>query len=53
MAAELTHRNVFADQVGIEVPIICGAMYPCSNPELVAAVSAAGGIGVVQPISLT
>jgi len=28
-------------------------MYPCSNPELVAAVSAAGGIGIVQPISLT
>jgi len=27
-------------------------MYPCSNPELVAAVSAAGGIGVVQPLSL-
>jgi nitronate monooxygenase len=38
---------------GIEYPIICGAMYPCSNPELVAAVSAAGGIGIVQPISLT
>lgn len=38
---------------GIEVPIICGAMYPCSNPELVGAVSAAGGLGVVQPISLT
>ena len=37
----------------IEVPLICGAMYPCSNPELVAAVSAAGGIGIVQPISLT
>jgi nitronate monooxygenase len=37
----------------IEVPIICGAMYPCSNPELVAAVSDAGGIGIVQPISLT
>lgn len=37
----------------IAVPIICGAMYPCSNPELVAAVSEAGGIGVVQPISLT
>ena len=36
-----------------EVPIICGAMYPCSNPELVAAVSEAGGIGIVQPISLT
>lgn len=28
-------------------------MYPGSNPELVAAVSAAGGLGVVQPISLT
>lgn len=37
----------------IEVPILCGAMYPCSNPELVAAVSEAGGLGVVQPISLT
>ena len=38
---------------GIEVPLICGAMYPCSNPELVAAVSAAGGIGIVQPVSMT
>jgi nitronate monooxygenase len=27
-------------------------MYPCSNPELVAAVSAAGGLGVVQPMSM-
>jgi nitronate monooxygenase len=40
-------------QAGIELPIIGGPMYPCSNPELVAAVSEAGGIGVVQPISLT
>src|SRR5512140_1531066 len=40
-------------QLGIELPIIGGAMYPCSNPELVAAISDAGGIGVVQPISLT
>ncbi len=38
---------------GIEIPLICGAMYPCSNPELVGAVSASGGLGVVQPISLT
>jgi nitronate monooxygenase len=38
---------------GIEVPILCGAMFPCSNPELVAAVSEAGGMGVVQPITLT
>lgn len=28
-------------------------MYPCSNPELVAAISEAGGIGIVQPLSLT
>ena len=28
-------------------------MYPCSNPELIAAVSAAGGIGIIQPISMT
>ena len=38
---------------GIEVPLICGAMYPCSNPELVAAVSRAGGLGIIQPISMT
>lgn len=38
---------------GIAVPLICGPMYPCSNPELVAAVSEAGGLGVLQPISLT
>jgi nitronate monooxygenase len=37
---------------GIRVPLICGAMYPCSNPELVAAVSEAGGIGIIQPMSL-
>lgn len=37
---------------GIEAPIICGAMYPCSNPELVAAASEAGGIGIIQPLSL-
>jgi nitronate monooxygenase len=37
----------------IDVPLIGGAMYPCGNPELVAAVSAAGGIGIVQPVSLT
>ena len=46
-------RTVFTEQVGIEVPLICGAMYPCSNPELVAAASEAGGIGIVQPLSLT
>jgi len=43
----------FTRQAHVEVPLICGPMYPCSNPELVAAVSEAGGLGVVQPVSLT
>lgn len=47
------NRNEFTATSGIEVPLICGAMYPCSNPELVAAVSESGGIGIVQPLSLT
>ena len=42
-----------ARDAGIAVPLLCGAMYPCSNPELVAAVSDAGGMGIIQPISLT
>lgn len=43
----------FCEQVGIRYPVIGGPMYPCSNPELTAAVSEAGGIGILQPISLT
>ena len=43
----------FIDALGIQYPVIGGPMYPCSNPELVSAVSAAGGLGVMQPISLT
>lgn len=46
-------ETAFTRQAGVQVPLICGPMYPCSNPELVAAVSEAGGLGVVQPISLT
>ena len=42
----------FCSSVGISVPILCGAMYPCSNPELVAAASEAGALGIVQPLSL-
>lgn len=38
--------------LGIDHPIIGGAMFPCSNPELVAAVSEAGGIGILQPLTL-
>ena len=48
-----TPPNPLLAHAGIEVPLLCGAMYPCSNPELVAAVSDAGGMGIVQPISLT
>ncbi len=45
-------QTAFTRQVGVEVPIICGAMYPCSNPELVAAASEAGAIGIIQPLSM-
>jgi NAD(P)H-dependent flavin oxidoreductase YrpB (nitropropane dioxygenase family) len=46
-------ETAFTRHTGVQVPLLCGPMYPCSNPELVAAVSDAGGLGVVQPISLT
>lgn len=46
-------QTAFTRDAAVQVPLICGPMYPCSNPELVAAVSDAGGLGVVQPISLT
>ena len=42
-------KTPFTEQVGIEVPLICGAMYPCSNPELVAAASEAGAL-IVSPL---
>lgn len=55
MSAEagLPLSTPLTEHAGIEVPLICGAMYPCSNPELVAAVSEAGALGIVQPLSLT
>jgi len=49
----LTLDTPLTRHAGIEVPLIGGAMYPCSNVELVAAVSEAGGIGIVQPVTLT
>jgi nitronate monooxygenase len=45
--------TALTDHAGIRVPLICGAMYPCSNPELVGAASAAGAIGIIQPVSYT
>lgn len=50
---EMEFDTPLTRHTGIRLPIIGGPMYPCSNPELVAAVSAAGGIGVIQPVSLT
>jgi nitronate monooxygenase len=50
---QISLATPFTEHAHVEVPLICGAMYPCSNPELVAAVSEAGAIGIVQPISLT
>lgn len=47
------NSDLLKQQLGIEVPLICGPMYPGSNPELIAAVSEAGGLGVVQPVSMT
>jgi nitronate monooxygenase len=44
--------TTLTSSLGIDYPIIGGAMYPCSNPELVAAVSEAGGIGILQPLTL-
>ena len=46
-------NNIFLQQTGVDIPIICGPMFPCSNPELVAAASESGAMGVVQPVSLT
>ncbi len=43
----------FLAHTGATVPLIGGPMYPCSNPELVGAISAAGALGVLQPIALT
>jgi nitronate monooxygenase len=49
----VTLETALTQHAGIEVPLICGAMYPCSNVELVAAASEGGAIGIVQPVTLT
>lgn len=45
--------TAFTEAAKVELPLTLGAMYPCGNPELVAAVSEAGGLGIVQPISFS
>ncbi|MBT4415883.1 MAG: nitronate monooxygenase, partial [Flavobacteriaceae bacterium] len=47
------NTKTFLKDTGASIPVVCGPMYPGSNPELIAAVSEAGGFGVVQPLSLT
>lgn len=39
--------NIITKMLGIHYPLIQGAMYPISNPEMVAAVSEAGGFGLL------
>ena len=53
MVCERLVTTKLTEDAGIKYPIICGAMYPCSNPELVAAASEGGGIAIIQPVALT
>lgn len=46
-------KTRLTEDSGVKFPIICGAMYPCSNPELVAAAANGGGMAIIQPVSLT
>ena len=46
-------KTRLTEDSGVKYPIICGAMYPCSNPELVAAAANGGGMAIIQPVSLT
>ena len=53
MSTPFATPTALCAHAGIEIPLICGAMYPCSNPELVGSASRWGALGVLQPISLT
>ena len=48
-----TTTKRFLKDTGAELPIVCGPMYPGSNPELIAAASDSGAFGVVQPVAMT
>lgn len=48
-----TIRTPLCDRLGIEVPIISAGMGPIAGPELVAAVSNAGGLGVLGCTSMS
>jgi enoyl-[acyl-carrier protein] reductase II len=46
-AAGKPDMNEMTEMLGIRHPVIQGAMNPISNPEMVAAVSEAGGFGLL------
>ena len=43
-------RTRFCELFGIEVPVLQAAIWPATSPELVAAVSGAGGLGSIGAI---
>src|SRR5919202_4431665 len=43
-------RTAVCDLLGIEVPIVQAAIWPATSPELVAAVSEAGGLGSIGSV---
>jgi enoyl-[acyl-carrier protein] reductase II len=43
-------RTTFCEEFGIEVPIMQAAIWPATSPELVAAVSEAGGLGSIGSV---
>jgi len=45
-------KTRFTELAGIEHPVVCGAMQWLSTAELVAAVSSAGGLGILSSLSL-
>ena len=53
MVGDILFSTRFTEAAGVEYPLICGAMYPCSNPELVAAAAEGGGLAIMQPVSMT
>ena len=48
---KIRKKNRLIEHTGVKYPIICGAMYPCSNPELVAAAANGGGMSIIPGLS--
>ena len=43
-------RTPICDLMGVEVPVVQAAIWPATSPELVAAVSEAGGLGSIGAV---